>query len=155
MSESISTELMAVHARFQHLDGVFRSVSNDEGAFHQTARDLWLAVCEAVERDAATEPVGLGNGWLMIDSAPKSGKPALLWWRRCTHPAVGRWVDDEAGVGWVCDGDQCMPANQDDCTHWMPLPPSGPRVIDATCKDGLQVQGEEANTKVTGVSPVG
>ena len=60
--------------------------------------------------------------WRSIDSAPKSGAPILLWWQRCKHPAIGRWVDDETGTGWMSEGDQCMPKNQNDCTHWQPLP---------------------------------
>lgn len=60
--------------------------------------------------------------WQPISSAPKGGTPVLLWWQRCMHPAIGRWVDDETGTGWICDGDHVMPRNQADCTHWMPLP---------------------------------
>jgi len=63
--------------------------------------------------------------WMPIRSAPMSGEPVLLWWQRCKHPTVGRWIEDETGTGWMCEGDACMPKNQNDCTHWMPLP-SGP-----------------------------
>lgn len=73
------------------------------------------------------------RGWRTIDSAPKDGRDILLWWRLCKNPSVGRWSIDDAfdqhdeewpcpEEGWRSDGDQCIPRNQSDCTHWMPLP---------------------------------
>lgn len=60
--------------------------------------------------------------WQPIQTAPKSGEAVLLWWSCCKDPAVGRWEDDCIREGWRCDGDQCVPKNQHNCTHWMPLP---------------------------------
>ena len=59
--------------------------------------------------------------WQPIETAPMLGKPLLLYW---THAGCmrGRFLNDERGNGWMCDGDQVMPINQQDCTHWMPLP---------------------------------
>ncbi len=59
--------------------------------------------------------------WRPIASAPK-GKAVLLSWKHCKDPSVGRWEHDGIREGWRCDGDQCVPKNQADCTHWMPLP---------------------------------
>jgi len=42
-----STPLLVVHDRFKHLDMIFRSVGDDETVFHQTCRDLWVAICDA------------------------------------------------------------------------------------------------------------
>jgi hypothetical protein len=64
------------------------------------------------------------SDWKPIRTAPL-GKPILLWWRNCNYPAVGCWTVEEkenGREGWQCDGDMCMPSNQKDCTHWMPLP---------------------------------
>lgn len=61
------------------------------------------------------------QGWQPIETAPK-WKPVLLWWRTAPTPVTGRFVSDEHGEGWMCDGDRILPRNQADCTHWMPLP---------------------------------
>lgn len=79
------------------------------------------------ETPAVPAPIGSAAAtWQAISSAPVSGKAILLWWKNCGDPSVGRWTHDETGDGWRCDGDQCVPRNQKDCTHWMPLlePPS-------------------------------
>lgn len=71
--------------------------------------------------------------WRPIETAPDDGTRILMWWRGCSSPSVGAWeVDDgfdDHPDGWVSpsegfrsDGDQCIPINQEDCTHWMPLP---------------------------------
>lgn len=71
--------------------------------------------------------------WQPIETAPTSGKRMLLWWRTCKEPHIGAWEVDEQfddrpkswpspEEGWCCDGDACIPVNQGDCTHWMPLP---------------------------------
>lgn len=71
--------------------------------------------------------------WRTIDSAP-TNKRILLWWRTCKEPSVGYFdVDDlfdtrppnwrSPECGWRSEGDRCIPINQNDCTHWMPLPP--------------------------------
>lgn len=72
--------------------------------------------------------------WQPIETAPKNGQRVLLWWRTCKEAVRGRFSFDEEfddrpetwpspEFGWRCDGDQCIPRNQEDCTHWMPLPP--------------------------------
>lgn len=66
------------------------------------------------------------EGWQPIATAPYH-KPILLWWRTCKTPSIGQWYSDGDSLdpnkeGWRCDGDQCIPTNQEDCTHWMPLP---------------------------------
>ena len=60
-----------------------------------------------------------------IKTAPMLGKPVLLYWKHAGWMR-GRFVNDERGDGWMTDGDQVMPRNQQDCTHWMPLPPPPP-----------------------------
>lgn len=71
--------------------------------------------------------------WQPIETAPKDGRPVLLWWRGCTHASIGQFEADEyyderppkwrcPEEGWRCEGDECIPVNQRDCTHWMPLP---------------------------------
>jgi hypothetical protein len=72
--------------------------------------------------------------WQPIETAPKDGTHILLWWRTCPdHPSVGAWdVDEEFEdrpthwpspvEGWRCEGDDIIPKNQHDVTHWMPLP---------------------------------
>ena len=63
--------------------------------------------------------------WQPISTASKTGEPLMLWWRYCQIPAIGCWVEDETGTGrtgWKCDTDDCVPKNQEDCTHWLYLP---------------------------------
>lgn len=58
-----------------------------------------------------------------INTAPFE-KPLLLWWKHAGWMR-GRFVVEDSGkAGWRCDGDQVMPRNQADCTHWLPLPPA-------------------------------
>lgn len=72
-----------------------------------------------------------------IESAPTDGTKMLLRWRTVPYLLSGRYVvDDEWTLrpkdwlapeeGWRNDGDQCIPRNQSDCTHWMPLPEISP-----------------------------
>lgn len=70
---------------------------------------------------ASSQEIDLGPPWHAIETAPL-GPAVLLWWRTCPHAMRGRYVSDERGEGWMCDGDQVIPINQSDCTHWMPLP---------------------------------
>lgn len=63
--------------------------------------------------------------WRPIESAPKDGTYILICWVSC-RPEVGRWAEHEGREGWICDSDECVPANQHDCTHWMPLPLPAP-----------------------------
>lgn len=74
--------------------------------------------------------------WQPIQSAPKSGKAILLWWSGCKDPSVGRWEYDGIREGWRCDGDQCVPKNQHDCTHWMPLPSEHPKSAMTPTNEG-------------------
>lgn len=79
----------------------------------------------------STKLVAEMTAWRPIATAPIDGTDILLWWKSCKVPAVGSWsFDDDADSddvkeGWRCDGDDCIPRNQQDCTHWMPLP-AGP-----------------------------
>lgn len=70
--------------------------------------------------------------WQPIETAPMNRR-ILLWWRTCREPHIGQWdIDEEYDQrpkswkspeeGWRNCGDQCIPRNQSDCTHWMPLP---------------------------------
>lgn len=68
-------------------------------------------------------PVEQPAGWQPIETAPMLGKPLLLYWKHAGWMR-GRFVDEPRWHGWMCDGDQVMPLNQSDCTHWMPLPAS-------------------------------
>lgn len=65
------------------------------------------------------------QGWQPIETAPFA-KRVLLWWRTADRPLQGRYVCDERGEGWICDGDMVMPRNQEDCVLWAPLP-EGPK----------------------------
>lgn len=69
--------------------------------------------------------------WQSIDTAPIDGTKVLLWWRSCKEPSIGWYADPSnlfrsyyhfAQEGWICEGDEVIPKNQQDCTHWMPLP---------------------------------
>jgi hypothetical protein len=75
--------------------------------------------------------------WQDISTAPKDGTHVLLFWpnipagikslkstSKATGIGVGWFEASESGVGFMCEGDHAVPANQDDCTHWMPLPPA-------------------------------
>jgi hypothetical protein len=70
--------------------------------------------------------------WQPIETAPRH-RNILLWWRTCKEPHIGCWDIDEEferrpkrwlspEEGWRNKGDQCIPRNQSDCTHWQPLP---------------------------------
>lgn len=70
-----------------------------------------------------------------IETAPNATShmnKVLLFWRTRGWD-TGWWDVDEAFAdrpkswrspecGWRCDGDQCIPVDQDAVTHWMPLP---------------------------------
>jgi len=88
--------------------------------------------CKRDVGEPFAEACGSAATWQPIQTAPKSGKAILLWWSCCKDPAVGRWEDDGRKEGWRCDGDQCVPKNQNFCTHWMPLPePPNAEITDA------------------------
>lgn len=77
--------------------------------------------------------------WQPIEIAPKC-IPILLWWSCCKYPAVGKWEDDGKREGWRCDGDECVPKNQQHCTHWMKLPKPPP-----TCSPGEKDMSNETD----------
>jgi hypothetical protein len=65
--------------------------------------------------------------WKTIDTAPQDGEDILTWWK---HAGVrvcfwNKEGDMNMRAGWRSEADNCTPINQEDCTHWMPLP-SGP-----------------------------
>lgn len=74
--------------------------------------------------------------WQPIETAPTDGHTyVLLWWRNCPRPFIGHYVSEgDLGEscfkyvkhGWITERDQCVPRNQKDCTHWMPLPEPPP-----------------------------
>lgn len=74
--------------------------------------------------DALILAVRAESRWQPIASAPKDGKPVLLW---CTHldgrggrVETGSWHDTYGGSWW----DSGLEYTFDDPTHWMPLPSS-------------------------------
>lgn len=81
------------------------------GEGYRTALKFSLDLYQAMEK------------WQTMETAPRDGTRILLWWKTCTSPSVGWYTFDDFGEGFRCDGDECIPHNQDDCTHWRPLPP--------------------------------
>lgn len=67
-----------------------------------------------------TEPSD--NGWRPIETAPKDGKPILVWWPEQYHyPFVCFWADKWSyGLGWKWMGWGDVLKGQPEC--WMPLP---------------------------------
>lgn len=92
---------------------------------------------DEIERLRAAAPASPlpGGGWQDISTAPALTdhmKPVLLFWQS-SGVGLGYYdIDDDyrnrpkwwvsPAAGWRCFGDQCIPVNQQDCTHWMPLP---------------------------------
>lgn len=68
------------------------------------------------------------NEWFPIATAPHSARKILLWWRG-SGCAVGHWSvqlslnGQHKFAGWCRVQDKAVPKNQEDCTHWMELPP--------------------------------
>lgn len=57
--------------------------------------------------------------WKTIDSAPKDGKPVLLWKKITREHYVAAWIHGEHGPGWCTpDGFQIFNAS-----NWTELPP--------------------------------
>ncbi|MEJ6003747.1 hypothetical protein [Paucibacter soli] len=75
----------------------------------------------------------LSTTWQPISTAPGSGT-IRLWWRNAGE-TIGHFAIDEdwkpgsttPREGWKGEADECIPCNQEDCTHWMlqSLPPPG------------------------------
>jgi hypothetical protein len=77
------------------------------------------------------------SDWQPMDTAPKDGTTKILLWWEHSGVGIGWWAYDEIWQerkwahkamehGWQCEGDACIPVNQEDCTHWMSLP-GGPQ----------------------------
>lgn len=83
--------------------------------------------------DERTFIKALSTTWQPIATAPSSGR-IRLWWRGAGE-CIGQFTVDEDWTpqsrtpreGFMCEGDQAIPRNQEDCTHWMLLgdPPPG------------------------------
>lgn len=110
-----------------------------EGDEHQLVADIYSEVDRNFFEVATPETVlrlveqARPMKWQPIETAPTGGTRILLWWRSCIYPSIGSYELDEQfnsrprgwrapEEGWRNIGDQCIPRNQEDCTHWMPLP---------------------------------
>jgi hypothetical protein len=100
---------------------------------------LAAVIADRAAGRASAEP----EGWRPIDTAPTQGK-ILLWWKNAGAVTGGFAVDDDwtqksktPREGWKGDGDEAIPRNQEDCTHWQLLrAPAGnpwPRFSDRHC----------------------
>ena len=89
------------------------------GMVHVNIGDLAAAI------QAASQSKDAG-GWQKIESAPRDGTRVLLWWTTCRDVHAGKYTYDEDSPyqkeGFRCDGDECIPRNQQDCIKWQPLP---------------------------------
>lgn len=112
-----------------------RSIQASHVAFEIGAEVLASRGRDKLDEDA--EAVAylheLSTNWQPISTAPNSGT-IRLWWRTAGETTGGFAIDENWKVGsptpregWKGDTDECIPANQEDCTHWMlqSLPPPG------------------------------
>ena len=83
----------------------------------------------------AAPPAAPASQWMPIETAPTNGRPILLYWKHAGGMR-GRFANDDRGTGWITDGDQVMPVNQSDCTHWMPIPAAPDHLRDVAEKVG-------------------
>lgn len=60
--------------------------------------------------------------WQPIATAPRDGTPILTFWKH-SGSCVCEYDHSEGGAeGFRSEADDCIPINQDACTHWVPLP---------------------------------
>lgn len=100
----------------------------------------------------ARDAYDAGNcgAWRDIKTAPNHGE-ILLWWKYA-GVGVGSWNDE--GNGWRCEGDECVPKNQSDCTHWMPMPPAPLDAIDTRRERGEMSKKHIATYPLYGTFPI-
>lgn len=67
------------------------------------------------------------DDWRPIATAPTTGT-ILLWWKNAGAVTGSFAIDEDWNrgsstprEGWKGDGDECIPRNQEDCTHWQLL----------------------------------
>ena len=133
----ISAARLGIAAGAADVGAIARAIadgfSNGNEQFDEASepqRQRFIAAARSVA--ALSQPPAPAEGWRPIETAPKDGRPVLLWWST-RGASVGRyehddmfserpssWVSPE--FGWRSDGDLCIPVNQEHCTHWMPLP---------------------------------
>ena len=59
-----------------------------------------------------------------IPSEYMDGREVMIWWTHAGWCICRYWVDeDDCRGGWRGVDDDCVPINQKDATHWMPMPP--------------------------------
>jgi hypothetical protein len=64
-------DILAVHARFEHLDEIFRMVSHepDNNPFHKAAKEMWIAIDATVKRIASGAPQRSGGERRKVNAA--------------------------------------------------------------------------------------
>ena len=92
---------------------------------------MQLCIQLLAEKARASQSDGTSGEWQAIETAPTFGS-ILLYWRRAGVCVGSFSIDDQFDQrpkGWQCpeagwrgEADELIPRNQDDCTHWMPLP---------------------------------
>lgn len=93
-----------------------------------SAEAAMRSATRAALRSAIVEALGQ---WRPISTAPTHGHILLFW--KHAGACVGYWGIDDGfdrrpkkwqcpEAGWKGEADTLIPRNQEDCTHWMPLP---------------------------------
>lgn len=109
------------------------------------------------------DPIGENpGGWQDIASAPPADhmNTILIAWKS-RGVCESYWdVDDDFAdrpmgwrspeCGWRSPGDQCIPVDQENCTHWMPLPAPPPESASRGLGEdhGVSVAGSDAHEAV-------